>query len=96
MESRRTLYWSRPENFSTQVEGSTCICFVGDKFLLLQNNDKKGYGCAGKWCTPGGTLESGEDAINFLLREVQEETAMILPEQEIAFLEKIYIHDPEI
>ncbi len=45
----------------------------GGKILVLQRSSKSGSG--GKWSLPGGALEN-EDAIQGILREIKEETAL--------------------
>lgn len=49
------------------------IIFYGDKFLILEKNDREGKH---PWEFPGGGLEYGEDFTAALRREVEEETGL--------------------
>ena len=47
----------------------------GDKYLVLHRSSENDY-MSGKWDTPGGSVEFGENPIEGLKREVFEETGL--------------------
>jgi 8-oxo-dGTP pyrophosphatase MutT (NUDIX family) len=49
--------------FPVSVKG---VIFLGDRVVLLRNEREE-------WELPGGRLESGEDPVSCLVREVKEE-----------------------
>lgn len=53
------------------------LLICGDEFLVL-----RGWLGSGEWGLPGGGLHRGEDQVKGLLREVEEETGLLLsPDQ---------------
>ena len=58
----------------------TTLCYIthNDKTLMLYRNKKKNDENAGKWVGIGGKLEAGESPEDCLVREVREETGIIL------------------
>lgn len=52
--------------------GCSAIIFdeAGERILLTQRTDN------GRWCLPGGAMDSGEDASEAIIREVWEETGL--------------------
>jgi len=85
---------NRPKNFSPEFEVVACFFQVRDTFLLLQCSDQKKYG--GMWGMPAGKLEAGEGLTEGLIREVFEETAVLLSAKDVAFLKTVYVCYPEL
>ncbi len=58
----------------------TTLCYVeqGDSYLMLHRVKKKKDVNAGKWIGIGGHFEEGESPEECLLREVEEETGLLL------------------
>lgn len=58
----------------------TTLCYIerDGKYLMLRRSSKKQDGSAGKWLGVGGKLEPGETPDACLLREVLEETGLLL------------------
>ena len=83
------IHLTPPENFLPKVEVVTCFLQVGDKILLLQRNDDKLLG--GAWVTPGGKIDSGESAKDAIIREIIEETGIILQEKDLFEVKKVYV-----
>lgn len=63
----------------------TTLCYIekNDCYLMLYRNKKKIDINKGKWIGVGGHFEDGEDADSCLIREVLEETGLILKSYEL-------------
>jgi mutator protein MutT len=58
----------------------TCTIYHDKRFLVIRRRDEaKKFG--GKWGFPGGKVEQGETAIGTLVREVTEETGLMLKDE---------------
>lgn len=64
------------------IRSTLCYIENNNKYLMLFRNKKKNDPCEGKWVGIGGKFEPGENAEECLLREVREETGLILTEYE--------------
>ncbi len=62
-----------------------------NKILLLQRSDKAGAG--GKWNLPGGGLEEGEDPIESIKREIEEEAGLLTSEISLLNIKSIKNED---
>ncbi len=60
------------------MECTLCYLEQEDKYLMLYRNKKKNDPNAGKWIGVGGKLEQGETPEQCLVREVMEETGLVL------------------
>lgn len=62
----------------------TVLCYIEDhhRFLMLYRNKKKHDLNGGKWIGIGGHLEKGETKEQALIREVKEETGLVLTKYE--------------
>lgn len=67
------------------------ICCEG-KILVLQRSEKAGG--RGKWSLPGGGLDHGEDPLESIKREIQEETQLELDDIK-PFSVRSYIDDKD-
>lgn len=58
----------------------TTLCYIkkDNKYLMLFRNKKDNDPCMGKWVGIGGKFEPGETKEECLIREVREETGLIL------------------
>lgn len=81
-------------NFTAQTGVAACVMNAGGKILLLQNKepdvDKH------LWGVPGGKLNKAENPLDGVIREVQEETGILLAQTAIEFVIKLYVRVPRI
>lgn len=62
------------------IDSTLCYIERDGKYLMLYRNKKKNDMNEGKWVGIGGKFEKGETDVECLLREVREETGLILTE----------------
>ena len=62
----------------TKIYSTLCYIERDQCFLMLYRNKKKNDPCEGKWVGVGGKFEAGETPDECLIREVKEETGLIL------------------
>ncbi len=87
------LFHTPPENFSPRVETAGVYCLLHNRILFLKRSAHKPL--AGLWGIPGGKLEKGETPLAAALREVQEETSLVLEPSKLSYINKVYIRIPE-
>lgn len=63
------------ENINKKFTDIIVVC-DGELLLLRRANYMKTF--KGKWCLPGGHIDKGEDSKNAIIRELKEETGIIL------------------
>ncbi len=82
-----------PENFKPIGESAACFIERDGKHLLLKRLDGKSHG--GRYGIPGGKIDPGEGPLEAVLREVREETGLILTKEQVHFRKKFYVRYPE-
>lgn len=80
---------------------NTTLCYLERDgcYLMLFRNKKENDPCEGKWVGIGGKFEPGENSEQCLLREVKEETGLILTEYQargIVHFKSDVINDEEM
>jgi len=88
------LYIKKPEQFSPKFEGVGCLFELNGKTLLLFRSPT-GKFQPSKWCTPGGKCEQNETKEEAILREVSEETGLILSHTDLQFIQTTYVTYPD-
>jgi len=87
------IYMEKPPHFHPKFAiVGCCYLHYQDKILLLHRQDAKPEGNC--WGIPGGKLNSSEDLIGAILREVYEETGYQLEKEKIHYIGKLYISVP--
>ena len=84
------IYLEKPIHFNPKAAVVGC-CYLHyqDKILLLHRQDFKAEG--NRWGIPGGKLNSGENIIDLIVREVFEETGLHLDKSKVHYIGKVYI-----
>jgi 8-oxo-dGTP pyrophosphatase MutT (NUDIX family) len=86
------IYELKPAGFQPDVEVSACYLKVNDKCLFLKRGLDKSEG--GLWGVPGGKIDSGETPLMAALRELREETQIVVDPQNFIYLDALYIKKP--
>lgn len=89
---KHMLYNKKPANFNPDFEIASGYLMYKGKLLVLKRNDDDDQG--GKWGMPGGKIEKGETIKEALFREIREETGIILKEDDVVYLKKLYVKYP--
>lgn len=87
-----TLYQTPPSDFIPKVEIASCWIRCAGLYLLLERPDSGREGA--RWGNPGGKLDAGEYPQEAVIREVLEETALVLLPDELIDLGVIFVRKP--
>ena len=82
------IHTKKPEIFKPKVEVACCWISNQGKVLMLRKTSV----WPGKWVLPGGKLETGESPLEAVVREVREETTILLDDPSLA--KTFYIENP--
>lgn len=88
------IYSHPPINYNPIFATASCVCYVGNRFLLMRRHSEKPYG--GTWALPGGKLERSESALEAVIREIKEETGLKLDAQGLIPLPVLYMRLPSL
>lgn len=94
LENQTLVYRAEPKGFSTSAEVAACYLEMNGKLLFLLRASNKPEG--DKWGMPAGKIEPGENARAAIIREVFEETGIVLKESDPRSLNKLYIRKPNL
>lgn len=85
------MVWKeRPADFVPQREITAIFLERDDKqILFLHRSDNKSQG--NSWGIPGGKVEKGQTPLEAVLRELKEETGIVLSPDVVKELDKVYI-----
>ncbi|MBT4870144.1 MAG: NUDIX domain-containing protein [Candidatus Diapherotrites archaeon] len=78
-----------PENFDPKFEVVSAHLDVGGELLFLQTNPMKTF--ANMWGVPAGKINSKENKLSAIKRELFEETKIDLDEGQFNFFKTVYI-----
>lgn len=82
----------RPPTFEAEAEVAGCyIEFEGKVLLLRKGGDKPE---AGSWSLPGGKGEKGEPTFLTAIRELKEETGILISQEQLRNLGVLYVQKP--
>lgn len=87
------IFETKPIDFQSVVEAAACYIEVNGKVLWLK---RAGPLENGFWGVPAGKIEKGETPLEGALRELKEETGIILEKDKLSYLGPLYIRKPDI
>ena len=88
------IFKEKPEGFKPDIEVVGCLLRHKDKILLLHRHNNKSQG--GKWGLPAGKVDkTDKDKADALIREIQEETGLILEKDKLIYHKTFFVHYPE-
>lgn len=88
-----TQIWeSPPENFQPRVEVAACYVEIHGRILLME---RASHSAEGKtWGVPAGKIEVGESPHQAALRELQEETGIVVHSSQVKEIGTLYVQKP--
>ena len=87
------IYTEQPNDFNPDIEVVSCLVESSGKILLLHRHDHKLHG--GKWGIPAGKVDITDDDKRIaILRELREETGLILEDNELNYHKTYFVSHP--
>jgi 8-oxo-dGTP diphosphatase len=86
------IYKNKPQEFNSKSEVVGCFMQYEKEILLLHRQDYKPEG--NTWGMPAGKVDSGENVLETMIREIQEEIGIVLPASKLNYFKKIYVKYP--
>ena len=83
------IYLEKPQNFNPIFEIVSCFVESQNKILLLHRQDHKPGG--NTWGVPAGKVEIDENKDDTIIREINEETGIILNKQQLDYFNQVYV-----
>ncbi len=83
------IYTTKPKNFIKDMSVATCYIVCKDKFLILQRQPNKSHG--GTWGLPAGKISPKEIIQDAVVREVYEETGIMINTINIYKLKTLFV-----
>lgn len=81
----------KPVAFNKRFDIVGCFVEHDGKFLLLHRHAHKASG--NRWGLPAGKKDEGEGIEDAVLREVREETGIVLTRQDVKYFDSMYVRD---
>lgn len=88
------VYDKKPDDFTASVEISAVQVEYKGELLLLKRGPNQPEG--NTWCVPAGKLEAKETPIEAAIRELFEETGIIVNGSSLQEFGKLYIRKPHV
>ena len=83
------MYQICPEGFKSKFEIVSCFIEHDGEILLLHRQSHKSEG--NTWGLPAGKIHSGEDSQKAIIREIQEETGLDIPQSQVSYSTTVYV-----
>ena len=82
-----------PEQFTPRFEVVSCYVERDGMILLLHRNDEKSEG--NTWGVPAGKVDPGETPVVAMLREIREETGLVMDPDAVEYLTRVFVRYPD-
>jgi 8-oxo-dGTP pyrophosphatase MutT (NUDIX family) len=86
------IYKEKPQSFDPKFDVISCFVEYNGEILLLHRQDHKPEG--NTWGVPAGKVDAGENILEAMTREIQEETGFVLPSQQLSYFGKVFVKYP--
>lgn len=86
------LFTEKPEDFKPKIDVVSCYVENNGKILLLHRCGSKSQG--NKWGPPAGKVSDGESLVHAMVREINEETGLIVTPAELTYSNLFYLRYP--
>ncbi|MFZ2205034.1 MAG: NUDIX hydrolase [Minisyncoccia bacterium] len=87
------IHLQKPEKFNSKFEVVSCFFEQDGKILLLHRQDHKPQG--NTWGVPAGKVEDGENPLQAIVRELEEETGYGADEDQFKLLGTVFVQYPD-
>ena len=87
------IYTQKPKDFHPKFEVTSCFCEYRGEILLLLRQDNKPQD--NTWGVPAGKIDDNESLVDATIREIKEETGIIVTSEKLEYVKKVYIKYPE-
>ena len=87
------IYKNQPKDFNKKFEIVSCFVEHDGEILLLYRQDHKPQG--NTWGVPAGKVDKGEDILQSMIREIKEETGLVLPSLQLSYFTKLFVKYPD-
>ncbi|MBU6390129.1 NUDIX hydrolase [Patescibacteria group bacterium] len=86
------MYKQKPDGFRSEFDIVSCFVEYNGEILLLHRRDHKPDG--NTWGVPAGKVDSGEEPLQAIARELQEETGIMAQPKDLIYFGKSYVRYP--
>lgn len=87
------IYKEKPPKFNPKFDVISCFVEYNGEILLLHRQDHKPE--SNTWGVPAGKVDAGESLLEAIVREIQEETGLVLPPSQLSCFGKVFVKYPE-
>ena len=87
------IYREKPDGFSPKFEVVSCFVEHDGHILLLHRQDHKPEG--NTWGVPAGKVDAGEHINEAIIREIKEETSLVVHDEQLKHAHTLFVRYPE-
>jgi 8-oxo-dGTP pyrophosphatase MutT (NUDIX family) len=87
------IFLTEPKDFKSKFEVVSCFIEHDGEVLFLHRQDHKPQG--NTWGVPAGKIDSGEDMVTAMARELSEEIGYEVRPGQLTYVDKVFVRFPE-
>ena len=87
------IYKEKPQEYNPKFDVVSCFVEYDGEILLLHRQDNKPQG--NTWGAPAGKVDTGEQILDTMVREIIEETGIVIAPEQLSYFGKFYVKYPE-